>query len=255
MNTFYYKATDRLGKPIEGNLEAHDYQNAVAQIRGLNYFPIQVSDNRPDKNFSISRPLQINGLQKKISSKELLDSYEVKDVIEMVGRFDSYFKLTDAIEQYKTSKSLIDFEVAITKFIFTNYVKQLVKNLPNKMSGNIINIVDQRVVNLTPFFTTYTLTKSMLWTLTQTLALSLAPKIKVNAIGPGPTFPSKRQTSKQFKNQYRKVPLKKAVDPNEIAEAILFILNSNSLTGQLINIDSGQHLGWAHANNKKIIDE
>jgi len=61
----------------------------------------------------------------RISSKELLDSYEVKDVIEMVGNFDSYFKLTDAIEQYKTSKSLIDFEIAITKFIFTNYVKKL----------------------------------------------------------------------------------------------------------------------------------
>ena len=72
MNTFYYKATDRLGKPIEGNLEAHDYQNAVAQLRGLNYFPIQVSDNRPDKNFSINRPLQINGLQKKISAKDLV---------------------------------------------------------------------------------------------------------------------------------------------------------------------------------------
>ena len=95
----------------------------------------------------------------------------------------------------------------------------------------------------------------MLWTLTQTLALALAPKIKVNAIGPGPTFPSQRQTSKQFKNQYKKVPLKKAVDPNEIAEAVLFILSSNSLTGQLINIDAGQHLGWAHADNKKIIDE
>ena len=90
----------------------------------------------------------------------------------------------------------------------------------------MINIVDQRVVNLTPFFTTYTITKSMLWTLTQTLALALAPKIKVNAIGPGPTFPSKRQTNKQFINQYKKTPLKKAIDPKEIARAVLFILNS-----------------------------
>ena len=64
-----------------------------------------------------------------------------------------------------------------------------------------------------------------------------------------------KQTSKQFKNQYNKVPLKKAVDPNEIAEAVLFILNSNSVTGQLINVDSGQHLGWAHVDNKKIVDE
>jgi len=134
-------------------------------------------------------------------------------------------------------------------------IKQFVKNIPNKISGNIINIVDQRVVNLTPFFTTYTITKSMLWTLTQTLALALAPKIKVNAIGPGPTFPSKRQTNKQFINQYKKTPLKKAIDPKEIARAVLFILNSGSLTGQLINIDSGQHLGWAQADNKNIIDE
>ena len=134
-------------------------------------------------------------------------------------------------------------------------IKQFVKNIPNKISGNIINIVDQRVVNLTPFFTTYTITKSMLWTLTQTLALALAPKIKVNAIGPGPTFPSKRQTNKQFINQYKKTPLKKAIDPKEIARAVLFILNSGSLTGQLINVDSGQHLGWAQADNKNIIDE
>ena len=134
-------------------------------------------------------------------------------------------------------------------------IKQFVKNIPNKTSGNIINIVDQRVVNLTPFFTTYTITKSMLWTLTQTLALALAPKIKVNAIGPGPTFPSKRQTNKQFINQYKKTPLKKAIDPKEIARAVLFILNSGSLTGQLINVDSGQHLGWAQADNKNIIDE
>ena len=72
MNIFYYKATDRLGKPIEGNLEAPDYQNAVAQLRGLNYFPIQISDNQPDKNFSIKRPLQINGLRNKISAKDLV---------------------------------------------------------------------------------------------------------------------------------------------------------------------------------------
>tara|TARA_Y100000590_G_scaffold342301_1_gene390808 strand:+ start:841 stop:1599 length:759 start_codon:yes stop_codon:yes gene_type:complete len=134
-------------------------------------------------------------------------------------------------------------------------IQQFVKNLPKKINGNIINIVDQRVINLTPFFLTYTLTKSMMWTLTKTLAMSLAPQIRVNAIGPGPTLPSKRQSIKQFKNQYAKTLLKKAVEPNEIAEAVLFILNSNSLTGQLINVDSGQHLGWANANNKKIVDE
>ena len=95
----------------------------------------------------------------------------------------------------------------------------------------------------------------MLWTLTQTLAMSLAPQIRVNAIGPGPTIKSKRQTNIQFKRQYKSVPLKKSVNPSEIANTVLYILKSKSLTGQLINIDSGQHLGWAQSDNKKIIDE
>ena len=164
----------------------------------------------------------------------------------------STFEL-DSIENIK--KKNWDYHLNTNVWAPIFLIQQFIKNLPKKNNGNIINILDQRVVNLTPFFTTYTLTKSVLWTLTQTLALSLAPKIKVNAIGPGPTFPSKRQTNRQFKNQYMKVPLKKATDPNEIAEAVLFILNSNSLTGQLINVDSGQHLGWAQGNNKKILDE
>ena len=134
-------------------------------------------------------------------------------------------------------------------------IQQFIKNLPKKKDGNIINILDQRVINLTPFFTTYTLTKSMLWTLTQTLAMSLAPQIRVNAIGPGPTIKSKRQTNIQFKRQYKSVPLKKSVNPSEIANTVLYILKSKSLTGQLINIDSGQHLGWAQSDNKKIIEE
>ena len=76
--------------------------------------------------------------------------------------------------------------------------------------------------------TTYTFTKAGLWTLTKTLAMALAPHIRVNAIGPGPTLPSKRQTKKQFENQFKTMPLKKAVDSKEIADAILFILRSNS---------------------------
>jgi len=76
MDIFYYKATDQLGKPIEGNLEASDYQNAVAQLRRLNYFPIQLSSNQPHKNFSINHPFQINGLRSKISAKDLVSLTE-----------------------------------------------------------------------------------------------------------------------------------------------------------------------------------
>ena len=119
------------------------------------------------------------------------------------------------------------------------------KNLDKKFKGNIINIIDQRVWNLTPHFTTYTLSKSALWTLTQTLALSLSPKIRVNAIGPGPTLKSKMQSMKQFRDQYKRMPLKVPTSLDEISSFIELIINSPSMTGQMIALDGGQHLGWS----------
>jgi NAD(P)-dependent dehydrogenase (short-subunit alcohol dehydrogenase family) len=123
--------------------------------------------------------------------------------------------------------------------------QQMVRRLPEQMRGNIVNIVDQRVLSLTPFFTSYTVSKVGLWTLTQTLAQAWAPRIRVNAIGPGPVLPSPRQTDQQFEKQYKAMPLARAVDVAEIANAVRFILASQSMTGQIIVLDAGQHLGWA----------
>jgi NAD(P)-dependent dehydrogenase (short-subunit alcohol dehydrogenase family) len=116
--------------------------------------------------------------------------------------------------------------------------------LPNQASGNIINIIDQRVWNLTPHFMSYTVSKAGLWTLTQTLALALAPGIRVNAIGPGPTLPSPRQSDEQFNRQWAAQPLARPVSPDEIAGAIRFILDAPAMTGQMIALDAGQHLSW-----------
>ena len=112
-------------------------------------------------------------------------------------------------------------------------------------SGNIINLIDQRVWNLTPFFTTYTLSKTGLWTLTQTMAMALAPNIRVNAIGPGPTLKSERQSDAQFARQKQSTPLKRGTSAEEIAAAVAFILQAPAMTGQMIALDGGQHLGWA----------
>ncbi len=112
-------------------------------------------------------------------------------------------------------------------------------------AGNIINILDQRVWNLTPRFTSYTLSKSALWSLTQIMAMNLAPAIRVNAIGPGPTLPSIHQSEKDFVRQWQSMPLKRAVALGEISAAVLFILDAPSMTGQMIALDAGQHLGWA----------
>ena len=119
--------------------------------------------------------------------------------------------------------------------------------LPPGRRGAIVNLLDQRVWNLTPHFVSYTVSKSALWTLTRTLALALAPRIRVNAIGPGPTLPSARQSPAQFAAQARGAPLGAPVGVGEIAAAVRFVLAAPSLTGQMIALDGGQHLGWRHA--------
>ena len=118
------------------------------------------------------------------------------------------------------------------------------RQLPTGMPGNIINMLDQRVWKLTPYFLSYTVAKMGLWTLTRTLALALAPQIRVNAIGPGPTLPSPRQSPEHFAAQSAAMPLGPGAPPDEIAAAALYILSSPSMTGQMIALDGGEHLGW-----------
>ena len=121
--------------------------------------------------------------------------------------------------------------------------KEFSKNIRGK-NNNIINIIDQRVFKLTPFFFSYTLSKTGLYTLTKTSAMSLSPRIRVNGIAPGPTIKNKRQSEKHFKNQYLATPLKQQVDVNEICNAVDFFIKNSSITGQVLAIDSGQNLNW-----------
>jgi NAD(P)-dependent dehydrogenase (short-subunit alcohol dehydrogenase family) len=124
-------------------------------------------------------------------------------------------------------------------------MQEFARQLPDTANGAIVNIVDERVWNLTPHFVSYTLSKAGLWTLTQVMAMALAPRIRVNAIGPGPTLPSPRQSAEQFAKQQASVPLQHGATPEEIAAAVRFILSSGAMTGQMIALDGGQHLGWA----------
>ena len=116
--------------------------------------------------------------------------------------------------------------------------------LPEGHCGNVINIIDQRVWRLTPEFFSYTLSKSALWTATQTMAQALAPRIRVNAIGPGPTLPSKRQNAASFSRQQKSVLLQRGPELDEICAAARFIVQTPSMTGQMIALDGGQHLAW-----------
>jgi NAD(P)-dependent dehydrogenase (short-subunit alcohol dehydrogenase family) len=118
------------------------------------------------------------------------------------------------------------------------------KNLGANDRGAIINILDERVWNPTPHFSSYTVSKAGLWTLTQTMAQALAPNVRVNAVGPGPTLPNIHQTAEEFTAQCKSMPLGRGTTPAEIAAAVQFILAAGSMTGQMIALDGGQHLGW-----------
>lgn len=113
--------------------------------------------------------------------------------------------------------------------------------------GNIVNIVDQRVLKLTPKFFSYTISKSALWTATQTLAQALAPRIRVNAIAPGPALPTIRMENEDFETQCRNTLLGVGTSPSEIAAAVKFLLSQPSMTGQMLLLDGGQHLVWETA--------
>ncbi len=111
-------------------------------------------------------------------------------------------------------------------------------------SGLVVNMLDQRVRKLTPEFMSYTLAKMGLWALTQTSAQALAPRVRVNAIGPGPTLQGARQSAEHFDNQRANTVLKRGSNPADIAAALGYFLDAPSVTGQLLCTDGGQHLGW-----------
>ncbi len=111
-------------------------------------------------------------------------------------------------------------------------------------SGLIINMIDQRVRKLTPEFSTYTLAKMGLWALTQTAAQGLAPAIRVNAIGPGPTLQGARQSVQHFANQRANTVLGRGANTSDITAALGYFLDAPAVTGQLLCMDGGQHLGW-----------
>lgn len=116
--------------------------------------------------------------------------------------------------------------------------------LPEVENGNIINIIDQRVLKPNPQFYSYAASKAALWAATRTAAQALAPRVRVNAVAPGPTLRNDRQSVADFARQCAATPLRRGAQPDEIAAAVRFILDQPAMTGQMIALDGGQHLAW-----------
>jgi NAD(P)-dependent dehydrogenase (short-subunit alcohol dehydrogenase family) len=123
-------------------------------------------------------------------------------------------------------------------------IQAFARALPASADGVVVNLLDQRVWAPTPDFVSYTVAKLGLWGLTQTLAVALAPRIRVAGIGPGPTLANTRQTPDSFAAQVASVPLQRGPSLGEMQAALRFILDTPSYTGQMLALDGGQHLGW-----------
>jgi NAD(P)-dependent dehydrogenase (short-subunit alcohol dehydrogenase family) len=120
----------------------------------------------------------------------------------------------------------------------------MMRELPEDRHGAIVNITDQRVWRLNPHYFSYTLTKAALWTATQTMAQAFAPRIRVNAVGPGPVFPNTTDGAEGFAREAASIPMARPVLPEEIAEAVAYLARARSITGQMIAVDGGQHIAW-----------
>ena len=203
--------------------------------------------------------LKAEKLKKDLSSKgtkvylvkgDLSKETDIKKIIKFakskLKNFDCLVNNASLFENDKLENFSLD---SWSKHLRTNLrapallTKEFAKNVKGK-NNNIINIIDQRVFKLTPYFFSYTLSKTGLYTLTKTSAMSLAPNIRVNAIAPGPTIKNQRQSEKHFKKQYLATPLKRQVDVEQICNAVDFFIKNISITGQVLAIDSGQNLNW-----------
>ncbi|HVL73902.1 MAG TPA: SDR family oxidoreductase [Beijerinckiaceae bacterium] len=123
-------------------------------------------------------------------------------------------------------------------------VRDFARRLPPGAEGCVVNVLDQRVLRPTPRHFSYALTKAALWAATRTMAQALAPRIRVNAVGPGPTLKSAVQDDAAFAEVGRRLPLGRGPTPEEVAEAVAYLARARSVTGQMIAVDGGQHLAW-----------
>ena len=198
----------------------------------------------------LKKDLSKNGTKIYLVKGDLKKETDIKKIIKFAKLklkfFDCLVNNASVFENDKLENFSLD---SWSKHIRTNLrapallTKEFAKNVKGK-NNNIINIIDQRVFKLTPYFFSYTLSKTGLYTLTKTSAMSLSPNIRVNAIAPGPTIKNQRQSEKHFKKQYLATPLKRQVDVEQICNAVDFFIKNRSITGQVLAIDSGQNLNW-----------
>ncbi|HEY0224737.1 MAG TPA: SDR family oxidoreductase [Pseudolabrys sp.] len=186
---------------------------------------------------------------------DLADSDAVRGLVPAAGAFGPLTLLVnnagefepDDIETLERARYERTMAVNLAAPLFL--AQAFAAQAPPGADVSIVNIVDQRVLKPTPRFLSYTLSKSALHAATVTLAQGLAPRLRVNAVAPGPTLPSPRQSAAEFAAQAESLPLQRGPAPEEVAAAVLYLAQAQSVTGVTIAVDGGQHLAWRTADS------
>jgi NAD(P)-dependent dehydrogenase (short-subunit alcohol dehydrogenase family) len=142
------------------------------------------------------------------------------------------------------SADLLERHLAVNLRAPLLLAQEMHRRLPAERKGAIVNIIDQRVMRPNPTYFTYSISKSALWSATITMAQGFAPRIRVNAVAPGPVLPNVHHGAKVFAEEVAALPLKRAASVADVCDAVVYLANASSVTGQLIAVDGGQHIAW-----------
>ena len=229
----------RIGAAIATDLGAHGFRVALHANRSITDVDMLVAaiNERGDDAFAVQADLTDRQLVRMMID-DLIDEH---GPVQLLVNNASVFEPDEA--------TAIDHDAWDAHFEVhlrapSILAEAMVNALPDDAEGLIVNLIDQRVWRLTPRFYSYTLSKSALWTATQTMAQAFAPNVRVNAIGPGPTLANIRQDPADFAAQVDAVPLARGPELSEFGATVRYLWSARSVTGQMIALDGGQHLAW-----------
>ncbi|TVZ64534.1 NAD(P)-dependent dehydrogenase (short-subunit alcohol dehydrogenase family) [Rhizobium mongolense USDA 1844] len=232
-------AAKRIGRAIVEDLAGNGFSVAIHANSSIDEAEAVAAKLRQEGKYAVA----VKGDLTKINETEAL----IKRAADLLGPIDLLVNNASIFREDSVRKmdaGVWDEHFAVHVRAPSILAAQFAAQLPETSTGLIVNVIDQRVWALRPSFYSYTLSKSALWTATQTMAQALAPKIRVNAIGPGPSIPSERQLQEDFQAQVAALILKQGPALEEFGRTIRFLFETPSITGQMIALDGGQHLAW-----------
>lgn len=224
----------------------------VLELAGAGYdVAVHFNSSHDDAEITASEVRKL-GCKAALIEADLSDEIQVETIVPAAARaLGPLTALVNNASVFKDDRIETMTRASWDMHIETNLRAPLVlsqafaRQLPEGQDGAIVNIIDQAVWKLTPHFLSYLVSKAGMWTLTQTLAQGLAPRIRVNGVGPGPTLKAAQQSAANFARQVDATLLKRAPELTDIAGAVRYLLAAKAVTGQMIAVDSGEHLAWA----------